>query len=752
MNILNYVDKRVKRFQAKRERAPGGEIGLVNNSAWMSRWGGWDPNPDEVIAAKGMAYLREIERDTHLTSVYQYRRQNIISRGWTISAAKGDADEKIAEFVRWNLVTHLGRRSSNGFDGDIVGFMDAVGRGFSLSELVWETLTEGRHAGKTALAAIKKKDAEDYGFTCDKYGNVLSDGIVYHGGYTGGVERLPRNKFVHVIYGPDDDNAYGEPVSSKVAFWVWLKKNAAKFWGIFSEKFSMPLAVGEFPNNAKDEDKATLQSFIENLQSMAGIKIPEGFKLSFLEAVRRGDVTYDNFIERCNKEISKIAIGATLGIEEGSKGGGSYAHANVNMSVMDIYTFFDEIMIAQAVNNQVIRRLIDYNFLGVEEYPSFSFNRNQLAELVSISQGLEGMARMGVEVPVDWIYNRAGIPKPKAGEAVTKTPANPAPTEPTGVDNRQKQNYIFSENRVVSSIEKRGQLSQFEKVLDALEINGTNQAASIIDQVFAQVTGTLQKKLTEGAQITDTPRYAVNVGELKNLLAAAALQHHLTARYFAEKEVRKAGVSFAETDIPLEIGTLEAAIKKFTGLIAMTRAQVQEVAALYEKRCFTVAGLVQIDIEKIFETVLLGLREGWNMEDFAAAVNAAKIKYTGQVYGADQTGTPIGANHLKTIFRSNMMRAWRDGRDALYNDPDVSDYIWGYTYSAILDGRERPSHGKLDGVTRAKDDPFWQKYNPPWDFNCRCQRFAVMKADIAEGVATPTQNSEMPEMNIAEGF
>ena len=734
-----------------------GEVGLVNNTAWMVKYGGWDPNPDDVIEAKGMAYLKkDVERDTHLTSVYQFRRQNIISRGWQISASKTDKREKIADFVRWNLITHLGKRSSNGFDGDLVGFMDAVARGFSLSELVWEFVNKGKYAGKWVIAALKKKDSEDYGFVTDKYGNILN--IVYHGGYTGGIEYLKKNKFVHVIYGPDDENPYGESVSSKVAFWVWLKKNNAKFWAIFGEKFSMPLVIGKTPRNANPTDKNRVDNFIAELQTMSGLRVPEGFELSFLEAARRGDITYDNFIERCNKEISKIVIGATLGIEEGSKGQGSYAHASVNKSIMDIYTFFDEIMIAQAVNNQVIRPLVDYNFLGVEDYPSFSFNRNFFADLVSIAQGLEGFARMGVSVPVDWIYKRSGIPKPQPGEAVTKLLSSALKDGGKGTDNKTKQNYQFAEkknkeDRELTKIEKRGQLRRMEKVLNALESDGLTQAAEILDSIFEKTQKAILKKLPEGEIIINIPKYSVNIGEFKKMLAAAALQYYLTGYYFAERELVLAGIKFAtEKNVPLEIGTLEEAIKKFAKLISISKKKLQELSSFYKELNFTVAGITKRDIENIFDTLLISLKEGWTVADFTAAVAKAKIKYVGEIYGKELIDVPMNANHLQVIFRNNVMRAWRDGRNELFGDPGVAGEIWGYTYSAILDSRVRPSHAKLDGITRAKDDPFWQKYDPPWDHNCRCMKFAILKKDIATGKAIPTKDNEMPAMNPTEGF
>ena len=42
------------------------------------------------------------------------------------------------------------------------------------------------------------------------------------------------------------------------------------------------------------------------------------------------------------------------------------------------------------------------------------------------------------------------------------------------------------------------------------------------------------------------------------------------------------------------------------------------------------------------------------------------------------------------------------------------------TYQTAGDGRVRPQHEILNGVTRPVNDPFWNKFMPPNGWNCRC--------------------------------
>lgn len=48
------------------------------------------------------------------------------------------------------------------------------------------------------------------------------------------------------------------------------------------------------------------------------------------------------------------------------------------------------------------------------------------------------------------------------------------------------------------------------------------------------------------------------------------------------------------------------------------------------------------------------------------------------------------------------------------------------TYHTVGDGRVRPEHAIMDGITRPVNDGFWKKYYPPNGWNCRC---TVMQSD-----------------------
>jgi len=388
-------------------------------------------NPDRLLATKGMAYIEEIERDTHLASVLATRRQKLIEKGWKIEphvSPNGKVtarNQQIADSVKWAIENMTGA-----FEKDVEGFLDALGKGFSISEIVYKPETRGALAGKVGLRSIRFKPAKYFSF---KYGAHGYYGLRQIDPNPNGIA-LPLSKFVHIINGLDDENPYGDSLSAKCAFWVWLKKNQAKFWAIFNERFGMPLTEVEIPRNAKKEDQEKAEQLISDIQTRAGIVVPEGFKVAFLEALRRGDITYDNFIERCNKEISKLVLGATLISEEGKRGQGSYAMSSTHSDVLESYTIFDSIMTQAAINEQIIKRLVDFNYV-TDHYPRFKWSGMSISALISFAQSLGILADSGMRIPISYIHELTGIPQARDGEPVL-TAAQGGAGGIAGLDNR----------------------------------------------------------------------------------------------------------------------------------------------------------------------------------------------------------------------------------------------------------------------------------------------------------------------------
>lgn len=147
----------------------------------------------------------------------------------------------------------------------------------------------------------------------------------------------------------------------------------------------------------------------------------------------------------------------------------------------------------------------------------------------------------------------------------------------------------------------------------------------------------------------------------------------------------------------------------------LTRAQFDAVSDIVKLESFTVAGGHTVETLDEIRTALHEItREGASLEGFRDAVE--------ERIGA----SAIGPSHLENIYRTNIQAAFRDGRESLISNPIVSEQFPYQEYVPIHDGRVREEHLALEtlgidgtGIYR-RDDPFWDSFTPPWDFQCRC--------------------------------
>lgn len=153
-------------------------------------------------------------------------------------------------------------------------------------------------------------------------------------------------------------------------------------------------------------------------------------------------------------------------------------------------------------------------------------------------------------------------------------------------------------------------------------------------------------------------------------------------------------------------------------------------------RSFTVAGVLKMDVLSDIKTALeKALEEGNTLQSFINDLmpTLERKGWVGKGYMIDHDtgeieGKLLNPTRLETIFRTNTQTAYMAGR---YNQMmENVEYRPYWEYSAVMDGRVRPSHAALNGRIFMFNDPFWESFFPPNGFNCRCSVRARSAADI----------------------
>ncbi len=650
-------------------------------------------NPDKVLGSKGISYIEaEVERDPHVYSLFNTRIGSLVKRGFEIRPVviAGKVHPKAieaAEFVNFAL-----KNMESDFVTDLVGMMSALSRGYSLSEINYKIIEFGKFKGKLGLKNIRLKDQSYFAFKFDKYGYYTPIQL-------DPVEKaLPPEKFIHFINGLNDENPYGTPLSSLAAFYVWLKKNSFKFWAVYNDHFASPTPKVEVPENSKVGDKAdkAADEIINAIEQGRGLKVPRNIVVGFLEATRNGQSSYDGFIDRCNKEISKLILGQTLTSEDG-KGKGSHALGSVHADVLQTYTLYDLIVSSAVINQQLIKRLVAFNY-DLEHCPEFRWNNTASAALISQSQAFEGLLRCGLEIPKSYLYQVTGIPIPQGNEPILELKEQTKQTA-KGIDNKVKKH---SQNGVLKfSQSHKKQIKKNEDVI--------KQATNFLVKPYEQVKQDLikHKKL----KITRKKFSKKLQKHIFDFLLFAHL-HGIT--------------SVEQVSNYNHYQALDKIISDYLARKILTKAEFKELSNKLKKEAFTVAFNESESIEEI-KTELLPLLKGEiTIKDFQTKIN----NYF------DKNGlSQLKPWHLETVVRNNLQSQYNKGRQEVFNKVDKSDFPQRQV-SVIVDNSTRPSHKKLNGFTADFDDPIWGVLIPPFDHNCRCQIRLVHESEELENSKT----------------
>jgi hypothetical protein len=165
----------------------------------------------------------------------------------------------------------------------------------------------------------------------------------------------------------------------------------------------------------------------------------------------------------------------------------------------------------------------------------------------------------------------------------------------------------------------------------------------------------------------------------------------------------------------LRFPLIEEAAKRLAHRNAFTREQWDAASDEARKKAYMITGdLTEDTIGRVRDMLSSDLDEGTSLRSFKARLGDVLEK------------SGLGPARVETIYRTNVQGAFRDGRETLATDPIVSELFPYQAYLPIEDARTRATHlqlGKLGlngtGIYR-RDDPFWDLFTPPWDYNCRC--------------------------------
>ena len=328
-----------------------GEIATIAKDYAVTLFGGVLRNQDDTLltrgGGRGIKIYDDIERDCHAFAVLQKRRLAVVAREWqVVPASESRLDKKAAELVKRQLE---GLR----FDQLCQKLLDATLKGYSVAEILWEP-----RSAELVAARVKVKPQRRFVFDENQEARLLTRSDLLAG------EALPPRKFIVHRYGEkDDDNPYGLGLGHKLFRPVFFKRQGITFWLTFVDKFASPTAMGEYPSGTSEPDQRKLLAALAGISSEAGIIVPQGMLVKFLEAARSGSIdTYERLARYMDEQISECVLGETLSTNVGTVG--SKAASQTHNEVRTELAKADADLLSDTLNETLVRWIVELNLPG----------------------------------------------------------------------------------------------------------------------------------------------------------------------------------------------------------------------------------------------------------------------------------------------------------------------------------------------------------------------------------------------------
>lgn len=348
------------------------------------------------------------EKDPHLFSQLQTRKNAVTGLDFEIIPFGDEPrDREIADFITEQLG---GLESLEEIETDL---LDAIGKGFAVSEILWGYDNAGRVVVKEIISRYQKRffwDSLDDSFkvrTPDAPEGVL----------------LPANKFIVHKYKARSGHPSRAGILRVVA-WMYLFKNYdLKDWVSFAEIYGLPMRLGKYQPGASDADKRALMRALVQIGADAAGIVPDGTSIDFITTEKSGSIDlYERLARFCDEQISKAVLGQTL---TSDSGGGSYAQSKTHNEVRHDLIVADCKALAATLRRDLIRPLCLFNFGESQRIPKIRFDCEESEDLLQTANILGALVeKTGLRVPVSYIYKKFSIPEPEDGEEIAAPRAN----------------------------------------------------------------------------------------------------------------------------------------------------------------------------------------------------------------------------------------------------------------------------------------------------------------------------------------
>jgi hypothetical protein len=278
---------------------------------------------------------RDVEIDAHLSGCVEQRKGFVLARSFKLIDASGEINKDASHYFDQEWFKQLLKLC-----------LDATYWGHSLIEL-GDIITNGDGCPCYECVRLvpRKHVIPEFHRCIANVGDDWHSGIDYH-----------AHPFSDWLIEAGEPYALG--LYLKAAPHTIPKKNAASFWDTFAEIFGIPMRVAK--TTTRDEKEwRRLRDMMQDAGSMLSMITTGETDIQFVETSKSDAYNvYNQRIDRANSEISKLIIGQTMTIEDGS----SLSQSQTHLQVFENLVEADRDMLRDIINNQLIPRMVAHGF------------------------------------------------------------------------------------------------------------------------------------------------------------------------------------------------------------------------------------------------------------------------------------------------------------------------------------------------------------------------------------------------------
>lgn len=171
----------------------------------------------------------------------------------------------------------------------------------------------------------------------------------------------------------------------------------------------------------------------------------------------------------------------------------------------------------------------------------------------------------------------------------------------------------------------------------------------------------------------------------------------------------------------------EEARRVFEARAALSEAEFNALAKQNKQRAFKLVTVQRARlVQRAKDIVEKAIAEG---TDFAEVRRQLLAIF-------DTANLPRPAEHrIRAMFRYNTLHSYNVARQRTLNDPEITAAFPYRQYLTVGNGTPgingvRATHAALHGKVFRWDDPFWDKFTPPWEYGCRCTFVALTAGQV----------------------